>query len=60
MNKYTFQVNLNFGPRVVSAYGKTSFIMATNLKGLIRKIQKKYNLKVEQIILTFQPESTEA
>jgi hypothetical protein len=60
MSKYTFQVNLNFGPKVMSASGTQGYITAPNLIGLVRKIQKKYNLKVEQIKLTFQPESTEA
>jgi hypothetical protein len=56
--KYTFQVNLNFGNSIsaCSLDENIHVIYANNLPNLIKKIKKEHNIKLEQIILTFQPE----
>ena len=59
MKKYEFQVNMGFGLNMMSACGyvdtKTIAVSARTLRLLLRKIIKKTNLKIEQIILSFQP-----
>jgi hypothetical protein len=57
---YEFQVNLHFTDKQVSACGLSptgvAAVFARNLSGLVRQIQKKMGLKLEQIKLSFQPE----
>jgi hypothetical protein len=59
MVKYEFQVNLGFGNRCVSGCGMTpdgvKVFIAPSIRMLLRKIIKKTNIKINQIVLTFQP-----
>jgi len=55
--KMTFQVNLNFGPRNISAMSHTGVVVfASTMNKLIENIKQKFGLAVEDLILTFQPE----
>jgi hypothetical protein len=69
MERYKFQVNMHFGKREISAAAMTSLylvegyhgnnfpiITAPNLPVLLRKIKTRCNIKLEQIVLEFQPE----
>lgn len=65
MGKYEFQVNLHFTDGQVSACGschinsykaETIAVFARSLSGIPKAIQKKTGLRLEQIVLTFQPE----
>jgi hypothetical protein len=59
--KYEFQVNLHFTDKVVSVCGSAPegprVIFARSLGWIPKAIQKKTGLKLEQIVLTFQPEA---
>jgi hypothetical protein len=61
MKKFEFQVNMGFGLNVMSACGydgtETIAVSARTLRLLLRKIIKKTGLKIEQIVLSFQPDS---
>ena len=66
MNRTTFQVNLNFGPRDISAacvqrpkevHTLYPVVHAPNLPKLLKRIKAKCNLTLEEIALEFQPES---
>jgi hypothetical protein len=54
---HSYQVNLHFGVKVISAAGELGVVTANSLGVLLKKIQKHHNLKLEQIVLTFQPEN---
>jgi len=55
--KKSFQVNMHFGEKEMSACGALGLVFAPTLNKLVKKIQKKFDLKLEQIELTFQPKS---
>ena len=55
MKKYSYQINMKFGNKTISACGIKGAITAHNLPTLLRRIVKKHNIKLEQIVLTFQP-----
>ena len=58
-SKTSLQVNLHFGDHTISACGmfnkEMKLVTANNFPTLLRKI-KKLGIKVENLILTFQPE----
>ena len=71
MLRYTFQVNMHFGKREVSASAISCLFWKTNissaqgtypvffaptLPAVLRKIKNKVGLKLEEIVLEFQPE----
>lgn len=57
---YEFQVNLHFTDRQVSACGLgpdgVRAVFARSLSGVVRQLQKKAGLQLQQIKLSFQPE----
>jgi hypothetical protein len=58
--RYDFQVNLHFTDRQVSACGmgpeECLVVFTRSLSGIPKAIQKKTGLRLEQIVLSFQPE----
>jgi hypothetical protein len=56
---YEFQVNLGFGKKTVSACGTgpngLGGFTAPSVRMLLRKIIKKTGIRIEQVVLTFQP-----
>jgi len=62
MKKIEFQVNTGFdkGSYKISAAGydkgKHLIVFASNFPTLLRRIKKVHGLKLEQILLSFQPE----
>lgn len=65
MKRYTFQVNMHFGDREICAVAMTLLpnwpspvlVPAPNLTTLLRRIKKNCGLKLEEIVLEFQPEN---
>lgn len=59
MKKYEFQVNLGFAKDRVSGCGSTPdgvrAFFAPSLRMLLRKIVKQAGIRIEQVVLTFQP-----
>jgi len=57
LKKHQYHVNLRHTPRSISAYGgdPPRLFVAPSVPSLLKTICKKHNLKIEQIILTFQP-----
>ena len=55
MKKYEYQINMKFGDRVISACGIKGALTAHNLPTLLRRIIRKHSIKLEQIVLSFQP-----
>ena len=56
--KFEYHVNLRHSPRTISAYrgDPPRLFIAHSVPTLLKTICKKHNLKIEQIILTFQPD----
>ncbi len=54
MKKFEYQINMKFNKGVISACGIKGALVAHNLPTLLRRIIKKHNINLDQIVLTFQ------
>lgn len=54
-HRYMFQVNTRFGRKRMSAAGSLGIVTSSSIQHLLKKIMKEFNLRIEQIILEFQP-----
>jgi len=54
MVKYEFQVNMKYSERVISACGVLGVVVAPSLPELLRRIMRKFHIRLDQIVLTFQ------
>ena len=52
--KHEFQVNMKFGERVILACGKRGVVSASSLPELLRSIMRKFHIRLDQIVFTFQ------
>jgi len=58
-HRYIFQINTRYGVKLMSAFGSLGLVIAPSLTVLLRKIMKAFDLRIEQIILEFQPRGTD-
>jgi hypothetical protein len=54
MAKYEFQINMRFGEFVISACGAKGVVRAPSLPELLRRIMRKFHIRLDQIVFTFQ------